>query len=116
MATVVELVLSPTYREAQRTLAAWLERNHRDARRTAFAVRGAIATLDAVERHRLARWLAWLCASTAQRALAPLARIQRLDGSLGEATASALQRLPAISAPARSHPQDDWSMPTRLGA
>lgn len=116
MPTAAELILSAAYREAQRTLAAWLERNHREARRTAFAVRAAVARLDAVERHRLARWLAWLCASTGQQGIAPLVRIHRLDGVLGNATAAALMRLPDSFVPARSRPGKDWSMPARLGA
>ncbi len=116
MATAAELVLSATYREAQRTLAAWLERNHREARRTAFAARAAVAGLTAVERHRLARWLAWLCASTGQRGAAPLVRIHHLDGALGDATAAAVAQLPGGFAPARSLPREHWSMPTRLGA
>ena len=81
-----------------------------------FAARAAVAGLTAVERHRLARWLAWLCASTGQRGAAPLVRIHHLDGALGDATAAAVARLPGGFAPARSLPREHWSMPTRLGA
>jgi hypothetical protein len=116
MATVAELALSATYREAQRTLSAWLERGQREARRSAFATRAALAGLDAAERHRLARWLAWLCMAAGRKGSALQTRIRYLDGVLGEATSAALAQLPGNHAAAHTHPALDWSTPTRLGA
>jgi hypothetical protein len=115
-ATVAELSLSASYREAQRTLAAWLECGQREARRGAFAARAALAGLDAVERHRLARWLAWLCLAAGLRGAALQSRVRHLDGALGDATATALAQLPAGPARVHGHPRQDWSMPSRLGA
>ncbi|WP_199099058.1 hypothetical protein [Dyella sp. ASV21] len=94
--TVAELNLSPAYRLAQRALAAWLERGQAGARQAAFATRAALATLDATERGRLARWLAWLAVAAESRAApSPAGRIQRLDASLHQAMEDALTRLPA---------------------
>jgi hypothetical protein len=93
--TNAELVLSPAYRQAQRILASWLEQNNRAARRSAFAARAALAGLDAVERSRLARWLAWLCVAAGRRGESALvARIQRLDAGLYGAVGGAMLRLP----------------------
>jgi hypothetical protein len=116
MATVAELALSATYREAQRTLSAWLERGQREARRSAFAARASLAGLDATERHRLARWLAWLCMAAGCKGVALQARIRHLDGVLGEATSAALAQLPGSRATVHEHPSLDWNTPTRLGA
>jgi hypothetical protein len=93
--TIAELNLSPAYRLAQRALAAWLERGQAGARQAAFATRAALAGLDATERGRLARWLAWLAvAARSQGGAAPEGRIQRLDASLHQAMQDALTRLP----------------------
>jgi hypothetical protein len=93
--TVAELSLSPAYRLAQRALASWLERGHAGARQAAFAARAALSGLDATERSRIARWLAWLEVAAASRGLASLgARVQRLDASLHQAMQDAFTRLP----------------------
>ncbi|MBV8157597.1 MAG: hypothetical protein JO278_08070 [Dyella sp.] len=93
--TIAELSLSPAYRLAQRALASWLERGHADARLDAFATRAALAGLDATERSRLARWLAWLAVAAGSRgAASPEARIRRLDASLHQAMEDAFKRLP----------------------
>ena len=93
--TIAELTLSPAYRLAQRALAAWLERGQADARQAAFGIRAALAGLDATDRSRLARWLAWLSVAARSRGdVAPEGRIQRLDASLHQAMQDALTRLP----------------------
>jgi hypothetical protein len=102
--TIAELSLSEAYRRAQRQLAAWLERAPSDARHGVFAVRAALAALDATERSRLARWLAWLSVAARSRGGAsPATRILRLDASLQQAMEDALARLPAgmLGEPAR---------------
>jgi len=102
--TIAELTLSPAYRLAQRAVAAWLERGHANARQTAFAARAALGGLDATEKGRLARWLAWLTVAARSRgALSPIGRIQRLDASLHRVVEDALRRLPAdaLVAPTR---------------
>ena len=104
--TIAELSLSKAYRHAQRTMAAWLERGPSSARQSAFALRAALASLDATERSRLARWLAWLSVAARSRGEAPVgARIQRLDATLHQAMEDALTRLPAgvLAAPSRIH-------------
>ncbi len=103
--TIAELVLSAPYRSAQRTLAAWLENGNAAARRRAFAVRAALAALDATERDRLARWLAWLCVAARSRGETTLAdRIRRLDTVMHAAVEEALARLPSPGRPlVRSH-------------
>jgi hypothetical protein len=94
--TIAELSLSKAYRQAQRMLSSWLERGPADARQGAFAVRAALGGLDATERSRLARWLAWLSVAARSRAQAsPDGRILRLDASLHQAVQDALARLPA---------------------
>ncbi|MET0330204.1 MAG: hypothetical protein ABW154_02125 [Dyella sp.] len=97
--TSSELRLSDAYREAQRVLTYWLEQRTPGAiRRSAFAVRAALAKLEQHERHRLARWLAWLQVAAGSRGEAgPQARLQRLDGALFHAYQQALQRLPAMA-------------------
>jgi hypothetical protein len=93
--TTPELVLSTPYRQAQRLLAAWLERDVVEALRQVFVVRAVVAGLSAVEQHSLSRWLAWLCVSAASREESILGRIRRLDSSLGASTEKALSHLPA---------------------
>jgi hypothetical protein len=92
--TITEIALSAAYRNAQRALADWLERDGALARRKAFSARSAMGRLNAAERHSLARWLAWLCVAMHVRGQSLLARIQRLDALLGAATEEALSRLP----------------------
>lgn len=94
--TAAELALTPLYRHAQRSLAEWLERGQAISRRHAFRARAALAPLDAGDRHRVARWLAWLWAaelSHGQRGLG--ARIRYLDASLYAMVRNALAHLPS---------------------
>ena len=96
--TIAELVLSAAYRSAQRALSAWLEYGNAAARRRAFAVRAALAALDATERDRLARWLAWLCVAASSHGEDSLsARIRRLDATMHAAMEDALARLPKVT-------------------
>lgn len=96
MSTTVELHLSAAYRHAQRNLGHWLEQGTTGLRQRAFAVRAALAQLDPVEHHRLARWLAWLCVAAQSRGEAnPEARIGRLDPALHRSLLLSLARLPA---------------------
>lgn len=77
-------------------MAYWLERGQAGARQAAFAARSALAGLDATERGRLARWLAWLVvAAQSQGEESPLGRVRRLDITLHQAMEDALARLPA---------------------
>lgn len=115
MATLAELALSASYRNAQRTLAPWLERSHAGARRGIFAARASLAGLDTVERHRMARWLAWLCRASAAHEKRLLMRIRQLDPALGDATALALAQLPSDRTTASDRAQPQWSIPTRAG-
>lgn len=93
--TMSELCLSPTYRLAQRAVAGWLEHGSARMRQAAFAARAALAGLDAPERGRLARWLAWLeVAAQSQGAASPEPRVRRLDTSLHQAMQDAMARLP----------------------
>jgi hypothetical protein len=113
--TIAELALSAAYRQAQRALAAWLERGSAEMRRGAFAARAAIAGLDAAERHRLARWLAWLCVAARSRGESIIQlRIQRLDAALSMMVEDVLSRLPAGIGPS---PGRDYhlSMPLPTG-
>ncbi len=101
--TIAELTLSGPYRHAQRIVAAWLEQGQALARRRAFAVRVALAALNSTERHRLARWLAWLAVAAESRRHPPLlSRIRLLDVALGEAAEDALSRLPVDIASKRA--------------
>ena len=93
-ATIPEMALSAPYRKAQRLLSAWMERD-RTIHKQVFAVRTAVAALDARDRHSLSRWLAWLCVAAMSRGESILSRIQRLDAALGASTEGALARLPA---------------------
>ena len=113
MATLAELALSASYRNAQRTLALWLERSRAGARRGIFAARASLAGLDAVERHRMARWLAWLCVASAPRENRLLMRIRQLDPALGDATAVALAQLPHDRMTANGRAQLQWNIPSR---
>jgi hypothetical protein len=92
--TLPQLSLSPVYRHAQRALGAWLEQDRACARRQALRVRTALAALDAVERHRLVRWLAWLCLAAQHRGADLGERIRRLDAALSRTVEAALATLP----------------------
>jgi hypothetical protein len=98
--TVPQLSLSPVYRHAQRVLGAWLEQGHATARLHAVRVRAALAPLDPVERHRFARWLAWLCVAAEHRRSDLDGRIRRLDATLHRAVETARALLPATARPA----------------
>jgi len=101
--TIAELSLSPAYRLAQRALASWLERGHAGARRAAFVARAALSGLDATERSRIARWLAWLeVAAHSRGSISPEARVRRLDATLHQAMQDALTRLPGQTVAART--------------
>ena len=64
-------------------MACWLERGQVGARQAAFAARSALAGLDATERGRLARWLAWLAVAAQSRGKeSPLGRVRRLDATM----------------------------------
>ena len=77
-------------------MASWLERGQVGARQAAFAARSALAGLDATERGRLARWLAWLAVAAQSHGNAsPLGRVRRLDATLHQGVEDALARLPA---------------------
>jgi hypothetical protein len=93
--TTPELALSAPYRQAQRLLADWLEQDVVQALRQVFAVRAAVASLNATEQHSLSRWLAWLCVAAASQGESILGRIRRLDLNLGASTEKALSYLPA---------------------
>ena len=102
--TFTELVLTPVYRHAQRALAQWLEHGHGAARQLAFRARAALAQLDPVDRHRIARWLAWMSLAEHSRGRRLLdARLKQLDGTLHLLMLDALQRLPGAAA---LHPAD----------
>lgn len=100
--TLPQLSLSPVYRHAQRVLGAWLEQGHAAARLHAVRVRAALAPLDPVERHRFARWLAWLCLAAEQRRPGLDGRIRRLDATLHRAVEAARALLPATARPTAS--------------
>jgi hypothetical protein len=87
------MALSAAYRKAQRQFSQWLE-GGRTARRQVFAIRTTIAALDAADRHRLSRWLAWWCVAAMGRGGQVLGRIDRLDPMLGASTEAALSMLP----------------------
>lgn len=95
--TVAELVLNPAYRHAQRSFSAWLDASD-GVRRHAFSARAALRALSAVERSRLARWLAWLGVSEGLRDKLPLGeRLLHLDAALARAVMAASRRLPQRS-------------------
>ena len=87
------MALSTPYRKLQRLLSGWLE-NGRTARRQVFAIRAVLPALDAMDKHRLCRWLAWWCVAAGQRGAWLLGRIERLDPALGSGTELALAQLP----------------------
>jgi len=87
------MALSAPYRKIQRLLSEWLE-DSRTARRQVFAIRALVPTLDATDKHRLCRWLAWWCVAAGYRGEQLLGRIERLDAALGASTEAALSRLP----------------------
>ncbi|HTV85220.1 MAG TPA: hypothetical protein VME63_07430 [Dyella sp.] len=89
------MTLSAPYRTAQRLLASWLEGDRIRARSQVFALRTALAALNATERHSLSRWVAWLCVAAASRGESILGRIRQLDDMLGRMTFQALSQLPA---------------------
>ena len=91
--TTPEMALSAPYRKIQRLLSAWLDEG-RTARRQVFAIRALIPTLDATDKHRLCRWLAWWCVAAGYRGKWLLGRIVRLDPALGASTEVALSQLP----------------------
>lgn len=97
--TIPQLSLSPVYRHAQRMLGAWLEQGHATARLHAVRVRAALAPLDPVERHRFARWLAWLCVAAEHRRSDLHGRIRRLDATLHRSVEAAVALLPATARP-----------------
>lgn len=93
--TTTEMALSPVYRHAQRTLGAWLEQRSAAARRGAFGARMALAALDPVERHRCARWVAWVClAARSQGAPDYAERLSYLDTAFHQSVRLALDALP----------------------
>ncbi|MEI7036624.1 hypothetical protein [Fulvimonas yonginensis] len=94
-----QLSLSPVYRHAQRLLGAWLEQGQASARLHAVRVRAALAALDPVERHRFARWLAWLCVAAEYRRVDLGTRIRRLDAALSRAVEAARATLPRSARP-----------------
>ncbi|HET7359769.1 MAG TPA: hypothetical protein VFJ04_06445 [Rhodanobacteraceae bacterium] len=99
--TLTEITLSPAYRRAQRALAAWLDSNAPDARRSGFRTRAALAALNRIDHARMVRWLGWLCLAAASQGNPALGlRIQRLDAALGSAVDAALARLPTLALPA----------------
>lgn len=101
--TIAELSLSPAYRLAQRALASWLEHGRAGARRAAFVARATLSGLDATERSRIARWLAWLeVAARSRGSVSPQDRVQRLDATLHQAMQDALARLPGQTVVART--------------
>lgn len=97
--TAPQLSLSPVYRHAQRVLGAWLELDRACARRYVLHLRTALAALDAVERHRVVRWLAWLCLASEQRGTDLAQRLRHLDAGLYRSVEAALATLPASMRP-----------------
>ena len=100
MQTTPELKLSTAYKNSQRNLARWLEQvpgTHRNV----FRARASLKALDANEWARLVRWLAWQ-SYAAERNGNPalMARIERLEASLGRAARAARPRLPVHEAAA----------------
>lgn len=93
--TAPNIALSPAYRHAQRVLAQWLEHEQADARRARFMLRVAWTALNALERDRMVRWLAWLSvAAASHRDTRLTTRIRRLDAALGQTVTRAMRTLP----------------------
>lgn len=87
-------------------MAYWLEHGQVGARQAPFAARSALAGLNATERGRLARWLAWLTVAAQSRGeTSPLGQVRRLDAALHQTVEDALARLPAdvLGAPFQIH-------------
>lgn len=81
--TFTQLALSPVYRHAQRMLSQWHDAGPAAVRREAFKARAALARLDPADRHRLARWLAWIVRAEHCRGSRRLdQRLRQLDASL----------------------------------
>lgn len=97
--TFTELALTPVYRLAQRSLAAWLEQGQGNVRQLAFRVRQALVGLDPVDEHRMARWLAWLALAERSQGRKGLdARVRQLDSGLYRRMQETLAHLPAAPA------------------
>ncbi|HET8898800.1 MAG TPA: hypothetical protein VFN09_08535 [Rhodanobacteraceae bacterium] len=98
MQTTPELTLSNAFKRSQRALARWLEQVP-GSPLNVFRARASLRALDANERGRLVRWLAWQ-SYAAERNGNPalLARIERLEASLGRAARAARPQLPILSA------------------
>lgn len=89
--------LSPSLRHALRVFAQWVE-GRGDGQCGAFAARAAIRPLAAVDRARLARWLAWTGHALASQGRTDLtARLQRLDAHLHGEVRQAGRQLPGGS-------------------
>ncbi|HEU4670992.1 MAG TPA: hypothetical protein VFR91_09795 [Dyella sp.] len=96
--TFTELAIPAVYRDAQRVLSQWIEARDGAVRREAFRARAAVARLDAVSRHRLARWLAWLAQAERRRGSGRLQqRLRQLDASLAALAHRTLATLPPLS-------------------
>ncbi|MEW5836318.1 MAG: hypothetical protein AB1832_14740 [Pseudomonadota bacterium] len=96
--TFTQLALSPVYRHAQRVLSQWHDAGPATVRREAFKARGAFARLDAADRHRLARWLAWIVRAEHCRGSRRLdLRLRQLDASLHGLMRTTLATLPPMS-------------------
>ncbi|AND70858.1 hypothetical protein ATSB10_34040 [Dyella thiooxydans] len=96
--TFMELTLSPVYRHAQRVLSQWIDARHAAARREAFRTRAAVAQLGPADRHRLARWLAWIVSAERCRGSRRLdERLRQLDASLHALMRTTLATLPPMS-------------------
>ena len=93
----MELTLSPVYRHAQRVLSQWIDARHAAARREAFRTRAAVAQLGPADRHRLARWLAWIVSAERCRGSRRLdERLRQLDASLHALMRTTLATLPSM--------------------
>ncbi|MBU6247592.1 MAG: hypothetical protein KGN77_07530 [Xanthomonadaceae bacterium] len=93
------LVLPPVYRHAQCMLSRWFDAGRGDVRREAFRARTAVSRLDAADRHRLARWLAWIVAAERVRGSRHLDdRLRQLDASLHQQMRTTLALLPPLDA------------------
>ncbi len=96
--TFTQLALSPVYRHAQRMLSQWHDAGPAAVRREAFKARAAFAQLDPADRHRLARWLAWIVRAEHCRGSRRLdQRLRQLDASLHGLMRTTLATLPPMS-------------------
>jgi len=97
--TFTPLALPPVYRHAQRVLSRWIDAGRGNVRREAFRARAAVSRLDAADRHRLARWLAWIVAAERARGSRHLdERLRQLDASLHRQMRTTLALLPLLDA------------------